>query len=263
MMKKIAVVLTFAAIGLLLAAGVQAETVRGEGRYMSNKLTHLMPFKAVEVRGDAEVDIWQRDMQSVTVSGKSNLVALADLRVENETLIIDFKRPVHVKGTHALHVAVSTMSLENITVHGQGRVRIRGSFDTPQLTLMAGNDASIDGDLLKADMLRVQATDKADVDLERMQVKKLEVGTFDKAEVELSGSAEQAQLINNSSKDLEASSLRVTDAHVQINGSGDVEIFATKTLKAEALGSGKITYHGRPMLTRSGSEKHIRPAFED
>jgi len=40
-------------------------------------------------------------------------------------------------------------------------------------------------------------------------------------------------------------------------------VFAMETLKAEALGRGKIVYHGQPVLTRGGNMKRIQPAFED
>jgi len=263
MIKKTIIYLAFAAIGMTLAVGVQAETVRGEGKYMSNTLTHLTPFTSVDVRGDIQVDLRQQGDTSVSVSGKVNLMALSDIRVEEDTLIIDFKRPVHVKGEHALRVEIGMPYLESMTVRGKGRVRMRGAFETSQITISAGDKAYITGDELKTNTLRIQATNKAEVDLERIQVKELEAALFGKAELELSGSAEQAQLINNSSKDIDAADFRIQQAHVQVNDTGDVETFVMETLKAEALGRGKIIYHGRPVLTRSGNVKKIQHAFGD
>ncbi len=264
MIQKMGMMLAGAFLAILgMAVVAQAQTVRGEGRYISNNLTHLTPFKAIEVHGDAQVDVWQAEGQSVTVSGKSNLVELADIRVEDETLLIGFKHPVHIKGAHALHVAVGTNTLEGITAKERSRVRVRGTFEIPAFVITARDHAYVTGDQLKGAHLRVQAANKAEVDLERLHVKKLEAGLFDKAEMELSGAAETAQLINNGNKDLEADGLRVAQAHVQINGSGDVELFATDTLKAEALGRGEIIYHGHPVLTRSGNLKLIKAAFED
>ena len=264
MIQKVGMMLAGAFLAILgMAVVAQAQTVRGEGRYVSNALTHLTPFKAIEIHGDAQVDVWQTDGQNVTISGKSNLVELADIRVENETLMIGFKRPVHIKGAHALHVTVGTNRLETITAKERARVRVRGVFDMPQLIVTASDHAYVTGNQIQGDHLRVQAMNKAEVDLDRMQVKKLEAGLFDKAEVELSGAATTAQLINNGSGDLEADGLRVAQAHVQINGSGDVDLFATDTLKAEALGRGEIIYHGNPVLTRSGNLKLIKAAFED
>ena len=253
---------TFAA-GVFCAALAQAETVRGEGRYTEKKLTTLTPFNAIDVRGDAQVDIWQGGEQRVTVNGKQNLVALADVRVENNTLIVEFKRPVHIKGAHALHVTVTLPELTALSVRADGRARIRGAFDALTLVLMAGDHAEIDGDSIKADVLRVQAINKANVDLERLHAKDLEAAAFNKASIELSGYVEKGRLTNNSSKDIEADSLRINQAQAAVNGRGDIELFATHTLTANANGKGKIVYHGQPTLTRSGNTKKIQPAFED
>lgn len=262
-MKKIAVFLSFVALGMVLATVAQAETVRGEGRYMEQTLTHLTPFHAIDVRGDAQVDVWQKDKQGVMVNGKSNLVALADIRVEDKTLIIDFKRPVHVKGAHALHVTVMAPQLHVISVHQNGRVRLRGGMETPQLTLMAADKGYLTGDSIKADTLRVQAMNHAEIDLERLEAKDLEAVSFDKAEIELSGHAQMARLTNNGRGDMDAADLRVNDAQAVVNAKGDVEVFAMHSLKAHANGHGEIKYHGHPTLTRGGDMKKIQHAMED
>lgn len=262
MMKKVAVLVAFMLLGICAAVVVQAETVRGEGRYITHTLTHLGPFHAIDVRGDAQVDIWQQDTLGVSLSGKSNLVALADIRVENQTLLIDFKRPVHIKGAHALHVTVAIPQLESIVAHERARVRVRGAFETPKISIIAAENAYVTADSVKSDWLRLQATNKAEIDLERIQIEQLEAGLFDKAEIELSGFAQKAQLVNNGSGDIEADSLRVTDAHAQVNATGKIELFATQFLHAQANGKGKIIYHGQPVLSKEGHLNKIQPAFD-
>lgn len=263
MMKKLVVFLSFTALGMVLATVVQAETVRGEGRYVEQTLEKLSPFHAIDVRGDAQVDVWQKTAQEVMVNGKSNLVALADIRVEDKTLIIDFKRPIHVKGPHALHVTVMAPQLHAINVYHNGRVRVRGGMETTQLALMAVDKGYLTGDSIKADTLRVQAMNHAEIDLERLHAKDLEAGSFDKAEIELSGHAEKARLTNNGRGDIDAADLRVNDAQAVVNAKGDVEVFAMHSLKAHANGHGEIKYHGQPTLTREGNMKKIQPAFGD
>lgn len=262
-MKKLVVFLAFVALGMVLATVSQAGTVRGEGRYTEHTLETLPPFHAIDVRGNAHVEVWQKDKQGVMVSGKSNLVALADIRVEDKTLIIDFKRPVHVKGDHPLQVTVMAPQLHAISAHHNSRVRIRGGMNTTQLALTAADKGEIMGDSITADMLRVQVMNHAEIDLERLHAKDLEAATFDKAELELSGHAEMARLTNNGHSDIDAADLRVNHAQAAVNAKGDVEVFATHSLKAHANGSGKIEYHGQPTLTRGGNMKKIQPAFDD
>lgn len=263
MMKKLAVFLTFVALGMVLANVAQAETIRGEGRYVEQTLPAMDTFHKIEVRGDANVDIWQKAEQGVMLNGKSNLVMLADVRVEKETLIIDFKRPVHVKGSHALHVTVMVPHLQAVTVHNNANVRIRGGLETEQLSIMAADKADVNGDSLKAKVLRVQVMNQAEVDLERIEAQDLEVAAFDKAEVDLSGHAEMGRLTNNGHSDIDASDLRINHAQAAVNAKGDIEVFAMHSLKAHANGSGKIQYHGQPTLTRAGNMKKIQPAFDD
>ena len=86
MMKKLAVFLSFVALGMVLATVVQAETVRGEGRYVEQTLEKLPPFHAIDVRGAAQVDGWQKDMQGVMVNGKSNLVELGQWNLDHLSL---------------------------------------------------------------------------------------------------------------------------------------------------------------------------------
>ena len=263
MIKKLVVFLSFVILGMVLAAVAQAETVRGEGRYVEQTLEPMPPFHSIDVRGDAQVDVWQKANQGIMLNGKSNLVALADLRVENETLIIDFKRPVHIKGAHALHVTVMVPKLHALSVHNNGRVRVRGGLETAQLAFTAADKGEIAGDSIKADTLRLQAMNQAEIDLERLQAKDLEVALFDKAEIELSGHAQTARFTNNGQGDIDAADLRVDDAQAAVNAKGDVEVFAMHSLKAHANASGKIEYHGQPTLTRGGNMKKIQPAFDD
>jgi len=263
MMKKLVVFLTFVALGMVLASVAQAETVRGEGRYVEQTLPAMDTFHKIDVRGNANVDVWQKAEQGVMLSGKNNLVNLADIRVEKETLIIDFKRPVHIKGDHALQVTVMVPHLQALTVHNNAKVRVRGGVETEQLSLMAADKADVNGDSLKAKVLRVQAMNQAEVDLERIEAQDLEVAAFDKAEVDLSGHAEMGRLTNNGHSDIDASNLRINHAQAAVNAKGDIEVFAMHSLKAHANGSGKIEYHGQPTLTRGGNMKKIQPAFDD
>ena len=259
MKKKTAVFLTFAALCISLAATTHATTVRGEGHYVEKTLSQLAPFHAIEVRGNAQVDVWQQPTQQVSVSGKQNLVALADIRVENNTLIVDFKQPVHIKGTHALQVTVAIPKVEALSVRGLGR----GPFENESLRISASDNAYLTANSLKAQNLWVQALNKAEIDLEHLTVQNLEAAIFDKAELELSGHAQTARLTNNSQEDIEADNLRVHQAQVIVNGKGDIEVFATQQLNAQASGPGKIKYHGQPLVTREGNLKKINPAFDD
>ncbi len=264
MKKKMKILFAVAALGCFGAAAAHAaDTVRAEGRYISNALTNLTPFNAVEVHGDIKVDIRQQPQQEVTLSGRANLAELANVRVENNTLLIDYKRPIHVRGKDTLHVSVFMPELTALTAKNRGEINVYGPVKTNDISLTATDNGQIDMDALQADNVRLHAMKHAQLDVEHINTQKLEVAQFDKAEIDLSGFAEHAQLVNHGSKELDASDLRTNQAHAAVHGSGDVEVFAVKTLKASAHGHGTIDYHGAPVLTLEGNVKKIKPAFED
>ncbi len=263
MIQRLTFFLAAVFLGVLCASAVQAaETVRGEGRYVSQELT-LTPFTAIEVHGDIHVDIRQMPRQSVTVNGPSNLATLADVRVENNVLKVDYKRPIHVRGEEHLRVSIMVPELAALTVKSKGKIELLGQFKAADITMTAAEEGAIGADMLQADNLRIQAMNKAEVDLEHIQVKHVEAAAFNKAEIDLSGTADKAMLTNNGSKDMDAKDLRAHEVHAKNYGSGDIEVFAQKNLHAATHGHGLIEYHGAPVLTREGNVKKIRAAFDD
>lgn len=264
MKKKLLMLVIFAALGVLCAAVAKAaEHIRAEGRYVSNLVDPLPSFNAVEVSGDINVDIRQLPEQKVTLSGRANLAQLANVRVENNTLMIDYARPIHVRGKDTLHVSVFMPEITALTVRNRGKINVYGPVKTTEIALTATDEGSLDMDALHADKVRLQAMKKAELDVENINTPHLEAAQFDKAEIELSGFAETAILANHGAEDLDASSLRINQGTAIVKGSGDMEVFAVKTLKAAAHSSGHIAYHGAPLLTREGHLKKIKPAFED
>lgn len=264
MNKKLRIGLFLAALGICCAAVAHAgEKVRAEGRYVSTHLTHLLPFTAVEVHGDILADIRQLPGQEVTVSGHANLAELAHVWVEDNTLKIDYARPVHVRGKDTLRVSVFMPDITALTVRNRGQIKVYGPVRTTDIALTADDNGVLDMDSLQADRIRLHARQHAHLDVEHIQTAHLEAAQFDKAKIELSGFAENAQLVNHGSNDLEADELRTNQTHAAVHGTGDVDVFAVKTLKASAHSKGSINYHGAPVLTREGNMKKIKPVFED
>lgn len=263
MMRKIIVLVAFAALGILGARlAVAAQTVRAEGRYVSMSLTGLAPFQAVKADGDVRVEIRQMDNPTVTLSGRTNLVDLADVRVEDNTLVVRYKRPIYVREKERLNVSVLMPQITALAAHQHSEINVYGAVNATDLSLSAADKGEIDMDSVTAKTVRMQASGHAEIDVERVQTSLLEATAADKATIDLSGYAENATLVNKSTKDLEADNLRINQAHVAVHGAGDVEVFAVKTLKASAHGSGEIKYHGAPVLTREGNFKKIKPMFD-
>ena len=91
-MKKKLLLLGVLCLGLTTAFAGSGR-MHSEGRYASKTMDNLPAFHAVEVWGDADVEIVQRDPQKVIVSGTSNLTALAKVHVQEGVLKIEYASP--------------------------------------------------------------------------------------------------------------------------------------------------------------------------
>ena len=256
--RNIALLSVCALLLALPSFGQKMQTVRGEGRYVSQNLEKLPAFNAVDVRGDAEVDFTQQPGSSVTVSGRENLVALADVRVEDGVLVVGFTRPVHIRGEHHLRVAVAAPELRSVTLSQGGDFEVHGMLKTADLTISATQDSEFSADFVQASAVSATASGRAEIDLGRLEADRVRAVASDRADIDLSGKAREAFVENNGSGEIDADDLRADTVHAYVNGSGDVKVYASNLLHAVANGRGKIEYKGNPMtLNREGSAKKI------
>ncbi len=228
---------------VLCGAAVQARGIAG---YTSRNVENLGAFKAVDVRGDAEVDFMQRADASVTVSGRDKLVNAAQVRVEQGTLIVSFSEPMFGKDKDKLRIVVTSPELTAVTVSQNGELDVRGSLRADTLALNASQNGDISIDNLDVKTLTVASSDRAEVDVNRLSADVVRAVASNHAEIELAGTAQEAYLENNGSGDIDAGDLRAASVKAVLNGSGDIEVFAADTLDAAAMGRGKIEYKGVP-----------------
>ena len=257
-MKKISLWMAAVLLFVQPSFGEKMQTVEGYGRYVSRNIEQLPAFTAVEVRGDAEVDFMQHSNAMVTVSGRENLVSFSDVRVENGVLIIGFNRPVHIRGEHHLRVSVSAPELSAVSVSQEGEFEVRGSLDAAHLKLTAMQDGEISIDYVQANVIEISASGRSEIELNRMHVQRVNAEASDRADIDLSGMADSATLVNNGSGEIDADDLRVITAYATTNASGDIKVYASDALYAQANGRGKIEYKGYPAtVKKEGNAKKI------
>lgn len=237
---------------------VQPARARTAADYTSRAVENLAAFTAVDVRGDAEVDFMQRADASVTVSGRDKFVNAAQVRVEKNTLIISFDEPMFRRDKDKLRIMVTAPELSAVSVSQNAEVNVLGALKTETLALTASHNGDISIDDLDVQTLTVMASDRAEVDVNRLAADSVRAVASGHAEIELAGMTKEVYLENNGSGDIDAGDLRAFSAKAVVNGSGDVEVFATDTLDASAMGRGKIEYKGVPArINPAGNTRKI------
>ena len=250
-------------LAVLFASAVQAESVRAGKRYES-KTVQIPSFQSVVVADDIEVDFAQRAPQSAVISGASNLVALVDLHVQDETLTVSFSRPVKVRGENRLKVFLTAPKLSQVTVSNKGELEVQGLLEVTELQVYASQNGDFSADSVKTDSLLVRASDRAEVNIERLSAKTVKAVASGRADIELGGSAEDIYLENNGSGSIDAEDLRTATATAVNNTNGEVKVFALQKLTAEANGRGRIEYKGFPKeLTPRGRTSKIVQEIDD
>lgn len=228
---------------VLCMAAMQVSSLGGD---TSRRVENLGAFKALEVRGDAEVDFMQQAEASVTVSGRENLVNATQVRLENHTLVISFTEPMWGKDKDKLRIVVTAPEISVLTVRQNAEIEVRGALHAHRLALAAGQKGEISIDNVEVDDLFVTASDRAEVEVNHLAAMSVQAVASHKAEIELAGLAKDVSLENNGSGTIDAGELRAVSAKAVVNGSGKVKVFATDTLDAVAMGRGKIEYKGVP-----------------
>lgn len=243
-----------AACAVLFCAAAQAKPSAG---YTSRAVENLPAFSAVDVRGDAEVDFVQGENPSVTLSGRESAVSAAQVRVEKGTLIVSFSKKMF-RGKDEPRILVTAPALQAVAVSQNGEFDVLGPLQAKSLTLSASQNGEISIDDLETGVLTVTVSDKADADVNRLAAERVRAVASGRGDIELAGMAQEASFENNGSGEIDAGDLRVQTAQAVVNGSGDVEVFASQTLSASAMGSGKIKYKGVPArINPAGNTRKI------
>lgn len=239
---------------LLLAGAAQAKPAAG---YTSRAVENLPAFSAVDVRGDAEVDFVQGENPSVTLSGRESAVNAAQVRVEKDVLVVSFSKSIF-RGKDEPRILVTAPELKSVTVGQNGEFDVLGPLQANNLTLSASQNGEISIDDLETDALIVTVSDKAEADVNRLAAGRVRAVSSGRGDIELAGMAQEAYFENNGSGEIDAGGLRVQTVQAVVNGSGDVEVFASQTLSASAMGRGKIKYKGVPArINPAGNTRKI------
>jgi hypothetical protein len=168
-------------------------------------------FTAVNLTGSGQVNISMGSALQLTVSDDSNLLALVQTTVTNDTLSVGYKPNTTINGGHLI-VTIVMPALDATSITGSGTITETGNF-----AMSGAFSTSIAGS-----------------------------GTINLN----GGSADSLMATINGSGLIKAQTFPVKDAFVTINGSGEVDVAASDLLNAVLSGAGTVFYTGNPTITK-------------
>lgn len=226
-------------------------------------------FTKVRVTGSPDVTYTQKPGHAnVEVYTSDNIVDLLDIKVENSTLYIGFKKNINVS-YKKLAIRISSESLNGISVTGSGdiymekglksnddlSVNITGSGDfygkdieCSKLDISVAGSGDVKANNITCQELKSSVSGSGDISLKDITTIQVETRVSGSGSATLTGTAQDASYSVAGSGDLFASDFKVKTISASVSGSGDIKCYATDFLKARTSGSGSIGYKGEPKL---------------
>lgn len=209
-----------------------------------------------QVPGDAKIDIYTSD----------NILEALDIKVENNTLKVGFKKGYKVS-YNKLEVRASSEVLNEITLSGSGDVKIESGLKTNWLKLAVAGSGDLEAENIfckeklnasvagSGDMelekvvcgdLKISIAGSGDMDLEQIDANDAEILISGSGTTEISGNARNAKYSIAGSGEIYAANFKCVEVNAEVTGSGEIECQAIDYLKAQVSGSGEIGYKGEP-----------------
>ncbi len=200
--------------------------VHGSGNMTSEKRA-LTGFSVVSSSGSVDIEVTQGDF-GVVVYGEDNIIPHLITEVEAGVLKIRTESGFNYSTTRDLSVKVSLPTVQGIRMSGSGNVKSNGKLKSDKLKLEVSGSGDFNVDL-DADELVTSISGSGNFNL---------LGRAEKLDARISGSG-----------DLRASDLKSKNVLVRVSGSGNADVYAEENLTAEVVGSGDVSYRGKPGMT--------------
>jgi hypothetical protein len=204
----------------------------GKGSIIAQNVAETK-FSAIEVASSANVEISKGEAFNVILSDYENLLDYWDVKVVNNTLIIQTKPFTSLVNTRAKVTIVMPDELYQASVTGSGNIALNSQFYNFEKASITGS-GSINGNI-------------------NTVYSKLNLTISGSGSILIKGRADELKAKTTGSGKMRLSELTVQDAECTVSGSGNMYLNVEKTLKATISGSGDIFYTGRPVIDSYGS----------
>lgn len=219
-----------AAVFPLTAATASAETIVGSG-HVTSETRAVSGFHGVEVTGSADATVTQGDSEGLVVEAEDNLLPLLESTVGGDGILrLGFKKHLgRIESRKSVVFKVSAKALDRLMMIGSG------SIHAPSLT---------------ADKAWLQLPGSGEITVDRVQTGEVSLSVEGSGKVKLAGKSTRQTIEVDGSGEYLGAGLETDDTKVEINGSGETDIRAAKTLMVQINGSGSVRYHGSPSVEK-------------
>ncbi len=202
---------------------ISGKRVRGNGNVITQERS-VGNFSGVRSKGSFDIYLTSGPVASVRLEGEDNILEYIETNMEGNALNIETREGYNIRPKRDVKIYVTAPSFSQVKVYGSGNIvsenRISSNENMDFGTYGSG-DIKVD---VNAPKLTAEISGSGDMNL------KGEVREF---EGEINGSGS-----------IKAMDLKTENSKVGINGSGDVDAYASVKLEIQVRGSGDVRYKG-------------------
>ncbi len=206
------------------------DDIRGSGR-MVKEDRNVGTYTRVEVSGDMDVYITKGGGTSATIEAEDNIIPMVELIKEEGALKVRYRRNVSIGHHKEIKIYLTTETLEGVEMSGSGNIALKSHFTAANpVAITVSGSGNIKGSFT-APKVSMEVSGSGDIDIK---------GETREVKVEITGSGS-----------CRAEDLLSETTEVQITGSGDAKVHASKELTTNIMGSGNVYYKGEPQIRSS------------
>ena len=211
--------------------------IKGEGESITQTKS-IGNFSEIDCEVDAEIIYTQSNDTYIEITAQQNILSVLDMRIEGNTLTIEFKREVW--NYKRIKIILHSPTLNAIEIDRSGELIVQNKLSGEDLDIDMSGSGKITIPNIQLNYLKSKISGSGSI--------KISEGAINNQSISISGSGYYSS---------EKAISQTCD--VNISGSGEAILNAQNKLIVSISGSGKVKYRGKPLVTKdiSGSGQLI------
>ncbi|MDO4782926.1 MAG: head GIN domain-containing protein [Capnocytophaga felis] len=226
-MKRLATILFLVTFSVSYGQWFGQKTIKDNGNII-NKERRVGNYSSVKLKGFIDVILLKGEVGKVRIEASDNIEPYILTTVKGGEITIELQEGYNYNFKHKVNVYVPVNErLEQISLSGSGDISMKEQIKVENLkcTLSGSGDISVNFDATRLDLSLSGSGD-----------------------LTVRGNCPEINIKMVGSGDITTDSIRAERVTVQLSGSGDVDVYASKSIKAKVSGSGDISVKGKPEL---------------
>ena len=214
-------------------AGLASAEVIGSGHVVSETRA-VSGFHGVVLEGSGDVVVTQGDTEGLVIDAEDNILPLIESTVGADSILhLGMKPHAGSVSTHKpVLYKLAVKTLDKMAVAGSGGIRA-ASLSSGHLQIDLPGSGGVAVDHLKAESVKAEIEGSGDV--------------------KLVGEAQSQKITIEGSGDYVAKDFKTDNTSLEIDGSGNAQVWADGSLAVAINGSGDVGYRGEAKLKKSVS----------